>query len=284
MRYFSRLKFMVITITASAVILLPFISRAFAQRICLDGLHGNLLFHDGRTFKEPLATEVLAGYEVEMIGPFGSHFEPGIRLTDRLLSTYGVLICYLPIDPFTPKELSTIKRFVNRGGGLLLVADNGENQGLAAANQVASLFGARFVNCVTAAPRAVKTFVLGEYEKRYVPDMRMPYFFEARVGDHPIVQGIKALPVRAAGAIEGGLPIAWAEGDESLSDLPNRLWLDRCNFRNVHHPDKYAEPTEARDRAVVLAALSSGKGRVVFWADALLTRFSLEGYGGPELK
>lgn len=193
-------------VVLGVVALLCLASDSLGKRICLDGLHGNLLFHDGVTFKEPLATDVLANYEVEMVGALGTHFEPGMRLSKALLSDYKVLVCYLPIEPFTSDELTAIKVFIDEGGGLLLVGDNGEDLGLTAANQVASLFDAKFHNCVVAAPRAVKTFVLGEHGRRYVPDMRTPYFFDAKVGSHPIVKGIKAVPVRAAGAIEGGLP------------------------------------------------------------------------------
>ena len=259
-------------------------SDSFSKRVCLDGLHGNLLLHDGASFTEPLATDVLADYEVEMIGALGVRFEPGMRLSKTLLSEYRVLICYLPIDPFLLDELKAIKAFVDEGGGLLLVGDNGEDLGLTTVNQVASLFDAKFQNCVVAAPRVTKTFVLGEQGRRYVPDMRTPYFFEAGVGSHPIVDGIKSLPVRASGAIEGGSPLAWAEGDPRITDLPAPLWLDRCAPNDVSHPDKMAAPGEVRTRAVVMSALTSGKGRVVLWSDALLTRFALKGYGGPELK
>ncbi|MFW9871145.1 MAG: hypothetical protein ACFFEL_16055 [Candidatus Thorarchaeota archaeon] len=251
-------------------------SDSFSKRVCLDGLHGNLLFHDGASFTEPLATDVLADYEVEMVGPLGARFEPGLRLSKTLLLEYRVLICYLPIDPFLSDELKSIKAFVEEGGGLLLVGDNGEDLGLTAVNQVASLFNAKFQDCVVAAPRGTKTFVLGEQGRRYTPDMRTPYFFDARVGNHPIVDGIKSLPVRASGAIEGGLPLAWAEGDLRITDLPAPLWLDRCDPYDVYHPDKIAAPNEVRTKAVVMSVLTSGKGRVVLWSDALLSRFALK--------
>jgi hypothetical protein len=260
------------------------VSDCPGKRVCLDGLHGNLLYHDGVSFNEPLVTDILPEYDVEMVGPLGARFEPGMRLSDTLLSDYDVLICYLPIDPFSGDELQAIKSFVDKGGGLLLVGENGEDLGLSAANQVASLFGARFRDCVIAAPRAVETFVLGEQGRRHVPDMRTPYFFDVKVGDHPIVSGLKSLPVRAAGAIDGGVPVAWAEGDSRVADLPASLWLDRCDPYDVHHPDRTPTPEEVRSTAVVMSALTLGKGRVVLWSDALLTRFALRGYGGPELQ
>ena len=271
-------------VTVWVVGLTGFTLDGSGKQVCLDGLHGNLLFHDGVSFKEPLATDVLADYQVEMVGPLGARFEPGMHLSETLLSEYKVLICYLPIEHFSSKELKAIKAFVDEGGGLLLVGENGEDLGLSAANQVASLFNAKFHNCVAAAPLAVKTFVLGEQGHRYVPDMRTPYFFDAKVGSHPIVSGIKSLPMRAGGAIEGGLPVAWAEGDLRITDLPAALWLDRCDSYSVYHPDKIAAPDEVRTKAIVMSALTSGRGRVVLWSDALLTRFVFNGYGGPELK
>ena len=76
------------------------------------------------------------------------------RLNNEVLGPYDVLtICGQSLRRYTPAELGAVQQFVDAGGGLLLAADMGffELEANAPAdqlaqNQVAELFGARFLS------------------------------------------------------------------------------------------------------------------------------------------
>jgi len=274
-----------------------------APAVLFDGLHRNLFFHDGSRFVEPVVEAALGGWRVSVLGPIGNNpaidADPAVRLLEPELSGFNVVVIYLPASAYTMGELEALRGFVARGGGLLLVAENGDVPGLKSANQVAESFGAAFLPCVVAAPRVRWVHVLGEGQNssaseppfvspRWAADLRDPFSFDARVSrTHPVTRNLKSLPVRAAGAVvpKGAelTPLAWVAPDPRVKNFPG-LWLDRADPTSVFQPDLLPSPGEIVKKAVIAAALTSGRGRVILWADGLLGPWASKGYGGQALR
>ncbi len=92
-----------------------------------------------------------AGYTYYCIFDYLGHFYDVARLTqpisDAVLQDCDVLVLKTPTRPlYTPDEVENIRRFVKRGGGLLLIGEHTNVFGTSARlNPVAKLFGFKFV-------------------------------------------------------------------------------------------------------------------------------------------
>ncbi len=96
-----------------------------------------------------------AGYTYYCIFDYLGHFYDVARLTqpisDAVLQDCDVLVLKTPTRPaYAPDEVANIRRFVDRGGGLLLIGEHTNVFGTSAClNPVAKLFGFKYVpDCV----------------------------------------------------------------------------------------------------------------------------------------
>jgi hypothetical protein len=222
-----------------------------------------------KTFK-PYDTEWYgqsSGYNYYCIYDYCSRFYATSRLTeplnDGVLRPCDVLIIKVPTRPFSQPEIRSIRRFVEQGGGLLLI---GEHTNVFKTsdylNPIARTFGFEFRNDCLFGIDSV-------FEQRYDPPL-VP---------HPIVQHMPPLDFATSCSIDPGT----SSGRAVIRDTGLK------NLMADYHADNYYPQPE--DRAEMrygsfaqLWATRYGKGRVVAFTDStIFSNFSAFEPGKPEL-
>ena len=185
------------------------------------------------------------------------------ELTSRLLSHYDILIIKTPTNPFSPTEISSIKKFVANGGGLLLIGDHTNVFGITTnLNPLASLFGMKF-----------------RYDAQYDLNGELSDFKKPAVLPDPVVQNMPEfmfatscmlnVPLTAEDAIIG-YGIKSIDVDYSR---PNFFPRDAGTSENMQY-----------GIFVQAAGMPYGKGRVLLFSDSTVwSNFYMFIPGKPEL-
>jgi len=208
-----------------------------------------------------------SGYNYACIYDYCSRFYEMSRLAweidDNALSNCDVLIVKVPTSPYTPAEVAAIARFVERGGGLLLIGEHTDVFGTGRnINAVAREFGLEFrYDCCFG--------VDSVFDERYPPAL-VP---------HPIVQHMPPFDFAiscsiAPGASAGRIAILGT----GLKNLPADYHAS--NF----YPQAQDRPDMRYGAFVQLWATRRGAGRVVAFSDStVFSNFSTFEPGKAEL-
>ena len=209
----------------------------------------------------------LSGYNYYCIYDYLSRFYETSRLTvpvsSPALSDCDVLMIKVPTRAFSDQEIEAIRRFVEQGGGLLLIGEHTNVFGTGAyLNPIAEAFGFRFrYDCLF----GIDSVFEQQYRRPAVP--------------HPIVQHMPPLDFATSCSIE---PLS----------LAGRAVIFDTGLKNAmadYHVDNfYPQPeddAEMRYGAFVqLWAARCGRGRVVGFADStIFSNFSTFEPGKLEL-
>ncbi len=155
------------------------------------------------------------------------------------LEDFDVVVIATPRAPFSPRELDALERFVDGGGGLLVVQDanppvpNGSNQ-------VAELFGARF-----------REGVLRSEHGDWDPET---FRVDVTQSDHFLIQGF------ASFQMNWGCSIAGTPDCVVLLQSRQDTWQDS-------NGDRQADADEPVGPLPIAVAMVVGKGRVILIAD-----------------
>jgi hypothetical protein len=184
-------------------------------------------------------------------------------LSDSSLAACDVLILKMPTEPYTSEECEAVRRFVEGGGGLLLVGDHtnvfGTSEHL---NAVAHPFGIEYIyDCAF----GIDSFFEDRYELPLVP--------------HPIVQATAGLDFE----------ISCTLASRGLRGYPVMRGLGLKNAPADYHASNFYPQAEDRPDMrygafLQLVATRCGQGRVVAFTDSTQwSDFSMFEPGKPEL-
>jgi len=196
----------------------------------------------------------LSGYNYWCIYDFASRYYAMSRikdpLTDTVLENLDVLVLKVPTELFRPEEVEAVVRFVERGGGLVMIGEHTDvfSTGYDL-NQIARRFGFEYrYDCLF----GIESF----FDQYYVPSF-VP---------HPVVRAIRGMDFAT-----------------SCSLHPFQPWRGRSVITSVglknapadYHASNFYPP--AQDRAdmrygafVQLWAVRYGKGRVLAFTDSTI--------------
>ena len=170
-------------------------------------------------------------------------------IDDEKLSECDVLVVKVPTAPYTPAEIRSVVRFVERGGGLLLIGDHTNYEK-----------SSSFLNCIT-----------GYFGFKYRDDLLFytgePYFqpYKPPAVPHPVVQHVPPMSFAVSCSIDPG----HSAGQAVIRGTG--LWNLQPNYRfsNWHPEAEYR--TEMRYGPFIqLWGTSYGKGRVLAWTDSTI--------------
>jgi hypothetical protein len=208
-----------------------------------------------------------AGYNYACIYDYCSRFYDMSRLTapisDKALEACDVLMLKVPTSAYTMDEVSAIVRFVERGGGIMLVGEHTDVFLTSShLNQVARQFGFEFrKDCLFG--------IDSTFEQHYRP----------RAIPHPIAQRMPPMDF----AVSCSIAVRPFAGRAAIMD--DGLW----NLPADYHASNFYPQTEDRAEArygsfVQLWATRHGKGRVVAFGDStIFSNFSTFEPGKTEL-
>lgn len=174
---------------------------------------------------------------------------------DAELDATDILVVAFPKREFSQEERDKIRDFVKKGGGLLLLGEWANLQGVAEClNGLSMQFGVEFRNDR-----------LTDFDDRYARDDKtmetvlgageMPYFVKLEdIADHPITEGVKRIGYLAGCTLE-------TEKETAL------VWADETSFADVRI-DKFQQISEKSGPFIVAAAKKEGEGRIVFSGDS----------------
>jgi len=208
-----------------------------------------------------------SGYNYACIYDYCSRFYQMGRLendvNDRTLQDCDVLIVKVPTARYNPEEVDAIERFVERGGGLLLVAEhtNVFNTGTHL-NDIARRFGFTF-----------------RYDCLFDIDTVFEQLWRPPLVPHPIVQHVPALHLAVSCSIQPGASRGRAViRSTGLRSLP-------ADYHVSNYYPQVEDHAYARYGAFVqLWATRAGAGRVVAFADStIFSNFSTFEPGKAEL-
>jgi len=181
----------------------------------------------------------LYGHVAEMLGTTYNLVRGEQSLTASSLAEFDALIIVSPTTRFTSDEVEAIYDFVMHGGGLLIAQDTNPSPS-AAGNQLADLFGGRFLPGILRSER-------GDWDaESFQADISAP--------EHPIAHGVATFQLNWGCAITP--PAGW----DVLVRSKSNTWLDADNSRRQNG----SEPVGPLD---VAAAGYAGAGRVVLIGD-----------------
>jgi len=208
-----------------------------------------------------------SGYNYYCIYQYCSKYYDVSRLerpvSDDALSECDVLIIKTPTRRFSPKEINAIRRFVWRGGGLLLVAEHTNVFGTGThLNEIARRFGFEFrYDCLFGIPSVFK-------QKYYPPAV-----------PHPVVQYMPPMHFAISCSIAPGTSIG-------------RTVIRGIGLKNLmadyHVTNFYPQPEDKAEMHygafVQLWATRYGRGRVLGFTDStIFSNFATFEPGKPEL-
>ncbi|MBI4161976.1 MAG: hypothetical protein HY509_05970, partial [Acidobacteria bacterium] len=178
--------------------------------------------------------------------------ETGDRFPDAgALTDFDVLIVKTPTEPYSPEEVEAVRRFVDGGGGLLLIGDHTNLFGMGTVlNGLAGPFGIRF--------RYDDTFPLRPGGR----DLYRP----GRLLNHPVVSQLREYPLETTCSLEAPLsaaPIMVGSGlGRDLVDYSHRNFFGNLRL----------DLDEDFGAFLQMAAVHHGLGRVLAFTDS--TNFS----------
>jgi hypothetical protein len=236
-----------------------------AGRVVVDEYHSNW----ERTDK-PMDTEWyghLSGYNYACAYDYLTRFYQMSRLTepmtDAALANTDVLVIKCPTSAYAPDEIDRIHRFVDRGGGLVVIGEHTNVFGIGEyLNQVCDEFGFQFrPDCLFGIDSVFEEL----YRRPFVP--------------HPIVQRLPPLDFAVSCSIAPGNSRGKAVMRvEGLKNSPADYHAS--NF----YPAAFDRAEMRYGAWVQLWATRYGKGRVVAFSDSTqFSNFSAFEPGKPEL-
>lgn len=192
-----------------------------------------------------------------------SRLMPNDPINDDTLSKCDVLMVKTPTEAYEPKELDAMTRFVERGGGLLLVGEHTNfERSSTYLNDLARPFGFKFAHDL-----------LFQVGSPYVERKEWP------VVRHPVLQNVPSMHFAGSCTIDPGR--SW--GRAVVQDV------GKWNLQPEYHtpnffPQAMYRP-EMRYGAFIQAwATRSGRGRVLAFTDStIFSNFSTFEPGKPEL-
>ena len=208
-----------------------------------------------------------SGYNYACIYDYCSRFYDMGRLKapidDAALSQCDVLVLKVPTSPYASDEIAAIRRFVQRGGGLVLIGEHTDVFGTGRhLNAVARSFGFAFrYDCCF----GIDSFFDDHYPPRLVP--------------HPITQGMPPFEFAVSCSIAPGL----SRGRAAIVGTGLR------NLTADYHVSNFYPQAENKAHMrygafVQLLATRHGAGRVVAFGDStVFSNFSTFEPGKPEL-
>ena len=207
-------------------------------------------------------------YNFACIYEYCSRFYETSRLAKKpvdeaALKNCDVLVLKVPSREFSPDEIDAVRRFVDRGGGLLLIGEHttvfGSGRNL---NQIAQTYGFRF-----------------RYDCLFGIDSVFRQRYSAPLVPHPIVQHMPPMNFAVSCSIDpglsGGRAVIRSTGLKDLSAY--------------YHVGNYYPPTDDRPEMrygafVQLWATRDGAGRVAAFTDStIFANFSALEPGNPQL-
>ncbi len=208
-----------------------------------------------------------SGYNYYCICDYCTRFYSMSRLTgpmdDGALNQCDVLIIKVPTRPFSQPEIRSVRRFVERGGGLLLIGEHTDvfrtSEYL---NPIARVFGFEFSSDCLFGIDSV-------FEQRY----------ERPLMPHPIVQYLPPMHFATSCSIAPGT----SSGRAAICDTGLKNLMADYHFNNYYpHPVDQAEMRYGS--FVQLWATRYGKGRVVAFSDStIFSNFCVFDPGKSEL-
>jgi hypothetical protein len=209
-----------------------------------------------------------SGYNYAVLYDYSSHFYRTSRLfepvTDEVLRDCDVFIIKCPTERYSVDEIAAIRRFVYRGGGLLLIGEHTNYKRMGTyLNDILQYYGARFrYDCLFGIPSAFDQ----EYRVPLVP--------------HPIIQRMPRLDFAISASIEPeltrGRSVIRGTGLKSLPADYHAL----VNY----YPQVEDQPEMRYGAFVELWTTRHGQGRVAAFGDStILSNFSFFEPGKSEM-
>ncbi len=257
------------------------LAAATFSLVCAVGFHDPGVKKDGRVILDEAHSDwegVSREYDTEWYGQasgynyfslaqhLARHYALTVNtnvLTDAALSKASILIVKIPTAPFSPEEVRAVVRFVKNGGGLLLIGDHTNVFGSSTyLNPLAREFGLRFEYDATYELHRGGLYLYRRPSPLYHPILgRVPFFLFGTSCSLDAPLSVHA-PMIAHG-------MRSAEADYA---------------RESFFGADVMSPRVDVGSFVVLAALSSGKGRVVAFTDStVFSNFWMFLPGKPEL-
>jgi hypothetical protein len=221
-------------------------------RIAVDEFHSKW-----EPTERPFDTEWyghLSGYNYWCIYDFSTRFYTMSRnkepLTDAALANLDVLVLKVPTEPYRPEEIEAVMRFVERGGGLLLIGEHTDVFGTGYhLNQVARRFGFEY-----------------RYDCLFGIDSFFDQFYVPSFAPHPVVRAVR------------GMDFATSCSIRPLEPWRGRSVITSTGLKNApadYHASNFYP--QAQDRAdmrygafVQIWAVRHGKGRVLAFTDSTI--------------
>lgn len=208
-------------------------------------------------------------YTYAAIYDYCSHFftmsrlMPAEAIDDQSLADCDVLLVKTPTAPYRAEEVAAILRFVERGGGLLLIGEHTNVfKSSTYLNQIAEPLGFCF--------RADALFEIGS---PYVQHYRPPAL------PHPVVAGVPPMELAVSCSIEPG----WRWGRAIVQSTG--LWSLPPDYATENYFPEAQVRSDARVGAFIqLWGTTYGRGRVLAWTDStIFSSFCAFEPGKPEL-
>jgi len=194
-----------------------------------------------------------SGYNYYCIYDYISHFYETDRLKtpldDAVLANCDVLVVKVPTERYEQKEIAAIERFVERGGGLLLIGEhtNVFNTGIHI-NDIARIFGFRF-----------------RYDCLFGIDTVFTQLYNPPLVPHPIVQEMPPLDFAVSCSISPGL----SHGRAAIRSTGLKNLLADYHASNFY--PQVEDKAQMRYGAFVqLWTTNRGAGRVAAFTDSTI--------------
>jgi hypothetical protein len=236
-----------------------------AGRIAVDEFHSKWEPTD-----RPMDTEWyghLSGYNYACLYDFCSRYYEMSRLTNSLtdasLANLDVLIAKVPTERFQPAEIDAVVRFVERGGGLLLIGEHTDvfNTGYHL-NSLARRFGFTF-----------------RYDCLFGMESFFDQFYEAPLVRHPVLQNLRAFDFATSCSIDPGR--GSGRGVIVSTGLKNSM---ADYHANNYYPQAIDQAAMRSGAFVQLWTTRHGRGRVLAFTDStIFSNFSTFEPGKIEL-
>jgi hypothetical protein len=161
------------------------------------------------------------GYQVEFMGDFGSLGDSERRdLLESQLRRADSLVVILPQETYTPPEIAEVKKFVAKGGKLLLIADPTRRHDI---NPLAEAFGMNF--------QPDYLYNLVDYDLNYQE------VFLREFQPDELTRGLEEIVLYSSGSVQSsgtGLAFTGGETRSTFSQLGDRFYpFARGEDRNV---------------------------------------------------
>ena len=203
------------------------------------------------------------------------------KLSYSTLRDYDVLIIASYTEGYSIGEVEAIKKFVENGGGLLLMADPDY-----AANSVSRAFNVQFeservtIGDLTASPGSTRTFRVKKlkFTTIVIRISRMYCFYITDFTEHPITEGIDEI------SFNWGVPITGYKTGKSLVRTSADTWADSVGIGSTGINEK-GDDEDSGPFDIVLAMDKVGLGRAVFVgsSDSFLNLFTERDEGNLNL-